>query len=371
MILLATKAGVKIILPIHKLLLRLLLSDKDPHTFFENKNSFLENENSIFVKKKNGTYHNKNQWKLNAFIEEPLNYMVLENKEVKRLRNNNGNVKPAAALRQEPTNNNGNVKPVAALRQEPTNNNRNVKSAAALRQEPTNNNGNNDNNNGNNDNNNENNINLRGGKRFNNYNKSNQSKLLFGMFLHSQNFSTIKQFNQMKKFIITYWKPNPTIFTTKIDYSYEEFIKRLLFIFNGNRIDIKTFEKEEFKKYNTYPLIKLLLAYLKHSEQYRMTFTAFTCGSYTYDGIIKIIINDYEIHGLRPNPNLPPKPPFVAHTCFHYIDINIDLRPGCECPDVFTSTLSDERNKNTNRDICGYSLSKLNREFENLEFSLR
>ncbi len=69
----------------------------------------------------------KNQWKLNAFIEEPLNYAVLENNEVKRLRNNNGNVKPAAALRQEPTNNNGN----------------------------------NDNNNGNNDN-----TSLSGGKRF-------------------------------------------------------------------------------------------------------------------------------------------------------------------------------------------------------------
>lgn len=52
MILLAKKAKVKILLPIHNLLLRLLLSDKPHDTFFKNIERFLENENSIFAKKK-------------------------------------------------------------------------------------------------------------------------------------------------------------------------------------------------------------------------------------------------------------------------------------------------------------------------------
>jgi hypothetical protein len=121
-----------------------------------------------------------------------------------------------------------------------------------------------------------------------------------------------------------------------------------------------------------------------------MTFTTFTCGSYTYDGIIKIFISNMSIHNLNPPRAIPP---FIAHTCFHYIDVNIDLRPNCKCPDVFISTLTDDdRNNNfsiqriykgkymnnkeennkeeNNRDKCGYSLSKLNRVFEKREFNL-
>ena len=373
MILLAKKAQVKILLPIHNLLLRLLLSDKPPDTFFENKNSFLENENSIFVKKNNGTYSELNRFKLNAFIEDPLAYIVLENNEVKRLGKNNGNVKPAAASVGAQ---------VVASTLGPNNNNGN-----------NGNNRGNNNNNGNNIGNNNNNGNntLSGGKRLNNYNKSNQSKLMLGMFLHSQHFSTMKHFIQMKDFITKNWKPNPTIFTNKIDYSYEAFIKRLKFKLPGqNFITFKEFEREEYEMYNTYPLIQLILEYLKHSDKYRMTFTTFTCGSYTYDGIIKIFINYTKIHNLNPPSSTPP---FIAHTCFHYIDVNIDLRPNCKCPDVFISTLTDDdRNNNfsiqriykgkymnnkeennkeeNNRDKCGYSLSKLNKVFEKREFNL-
>ena len=384
MILLAKKAGVKILLPIHNLLLRLLLSDKHRDTFFENKNSFLENKNSIFVKKNNGTYSEVNRFKLNTFIEDPLDYTVLENSEVKRLGKNNGNVKPAAASlgaqvvasTPDPANNNGNNR----------NNRENVKPAAASlgaqvvasTLDPANNNRNNGNNNRNNGINpgnnginlgNNGNNSLSGGKRLNNYNKSNQSKLMLGMFLYSQHFSTMEHFIQMKDFITKYWKPNPTIFTNKIDYSYEAFIKRLRFKLpdQTKQINIETFETKEFERYNTYPLIQLLLAYLKHSNEYRMTFTTFTCGSYTYDGIIKIFISNMSIHNLNPPRAIPP---FIAHTCFHYIDVNIDLRPNCECPDVFNSTLTDDSNKNNNRDKCGYSLSKLNRVFEKREFNL-
>jgi hypothetical protein len=115
-----------------------------------------------------------------------------------------------------------------------------------------------------------------------------------------------------------------------------------------------------------------------------MTFTTFTCGSYTYDGIIKIFISNKSIHNLNPPRIIPP---FAAHTCFHYIDVNIDLRPGCECPDVFISTLTDDSNinnniqriykgkymnnkKENNRDTCYYSLLKLHRVFEQREFNL-
>jgi hypothetical protein len=209
---------------------------------------------------------------------------------------------------------------------------------------------------------------------------------MLGMFLHSQNFSKMEQFIQMKEFITKYWKKNPTIFTNKIDYSYEAFIERLRFKLPAQteHINIKTFETKEFEKYNTYPLIQLLLAYLKHSNEYRMTFTTFTCGSYTYDGIIKIFISNKSIHNLNPPRIIPP---FAAHTCFHYIDVNIDLRPGCECPDVFISTLTDDSNinnniqriykgkymnnkKENNRDTCYYSLLKLHRVFEQREFNL-
>jgi hypothetical protein len=397
MILLAKKAGVKILLPIHNLLLRLLLSDKHRDTFFENKNSFLENENSIFVKKSNGTYSEVNRFKLNTFIEDPLGYTVLENSEVERLgKNNRENVKPTAAS--------VGAQAVAST-PDLTNNNRNNGINPGNNGINPGNNGNNPGNTGNNPGNNginpgnnginlgnNNNNSLSGGKRLNNYNKSNQSKLMLGMFLYSQHFSTMEHFIQMKDFITKYWKPNPTIFTNKIDYSYEAFIKRLRFRLpdQTKQINIETFETKEFERYNTYPLIQLLLAYLKHSNEYRMTFTTFTCGSYTYDGIIKIFIFNMSIHNLNPPRAIPP---FIAHTCFHYIDVNIDLRPNCECPDVFISTLTDDdRNNNfsiqriykgkymnnkeennkeeNNRDKCGYSLSKLNRVFEKREFNL-
>ena len=375
MILLAKKGDVKILLPFDKSVLRLLLSDKDHYTFFENKNN-------IFTRQNNGKYSESNKWRLNYFLQDPLDYTVLETNEVVRLSKNNRNVKQSddfaeaqvTASTSEPTNNNrnnnnsGKVKQFAvfveakdvASTQELANNRRNNR---------RNNRGNNRGNNGNNSGNNGNTI-LDGGRPFNNYNKSNQSKLMLGMFLHSQKFKTMKRFIQMKEFITKYWKPNPTIFTNQIDYSYEKFIKRLLFILpepDKPRVNITRLETPKYKKYTDYPLIKLLLEYLNYqSNEYRERFTTFTCGSYTYDGPIKIFIYNIHIHDL--GPSSIPKPPFIAHTCFNYIDVFIDLRQGCECPDVFTSILTDGRN-HRNNDKCKYSILKLHEVFGQRTFN--
>ena len=65
MILLAKKGDVKILLPFDKSVLRLLLSDKDHYTFFENKNN-------IFTRQNNGKYSELNKWRLNYFLQDPL-----------------------------------------------------------------------------------------------------------------------------------------------------------------------------------------------------------------------------------------------------------------------------------------------------------
>jgi hypothetical protein len=89
-----------------------------------------------------------------------------------------------------------------------------------------------------------------------------------------------------------------------------------------------------------------------------MRFTTFSCGTYTYDGPIKIFIHNFSIHNLSPQRAVSP---FLAHTCFNYIDLNIDLRPNCQCPDVFTSTLADNADNSNKK--CNYSLQKLNTLF--------
>ena len=169
--------------------------------------------------------------------------------------------------------------------------------------------------------------------QFNNAN--NKKQVMFEMFLQDNSFDSIEHYQIMKRFIQKIWENNPFVYD--IDYSYDEFVKRLRICLpkknpkNENVfISFKEFMNPKYKRINTYPLIKLILDYLKISDNYRIRFTIFTCGSYNYSGDIYIIISNTEIHKSKNTP-----PPFYSSTCAQTLQVFIDLRKGCQCPDAF------------------------------------
>ncbi len=116
----------------------------------------------------------------------------------------------------------------------------------------------------------------------------------------------------MKRFIDEIYKPNVDCFTTQIDYSYDAFVKRLIF---------KTSDSSDNKKLELFlsleiannPLIQLLLNYIRDSDNYRMVMTAYVCGSYCYTGNITISIFEN-----------PSQFPFQAHTCSNELHVFIN-----------------------------------------------
>ena len=138
-------------------------------------------------------------------------------------------------------------------------------------------------------NNNQNNQNNQKSKNFNAFSEVEQQKLMFLMLLKQNHIHKRSHYEIMKKFIDEIFKPNKDMFTTSIDYSYKAFVKRLKFKLSSeshNR-NLKSFKILEIA---SNPLIKLLLDYIKVSDEYRMVMTAYVCGSYCYTGDIKILI---------------------------------------------------------------------------------
>jgi uncharacterized protein YjbI with pentapeptide repeats len=163
--------------------------------------------------------------------------------------------------------------------------------------------------NNNQNNNNQNNNNQNKVSKLNDFSENEQKKLMFLMLLKQNHIHKRKQYETMKKFIDEIFKPNKDMFTTSIDYSYKAFIKRLNFNYESHNRNLKSFKSLEIA---SNPLIKLLLEYIKVSDEYRMVMTAYVCGSFCYTGDIKISIFTN-----------PSKFPFQSHTCFKVLDVFI------------------------------------------------
>ena len=149
-------------------------------------------------------------------------------------------------------------------------------------------------------------------KKFNNVSEEKQQKLMFLMLLTDNHILKRKQYNTMKKFIDEIYKPNKIFFTTYIDYNYDAFIKRLKFIISDSSGSLN-FASFVSLPIASNPLIKLLLDYIRESDDYRKVMTAYICGSYCYNGNINIYI--FESHS-----NIP----FQSHTCSKQLDIFIN-----------------------------------------------
>ena len=149
------------------------------------------------------------------------------------------------------------------------------------------------------------------------------------MLLKQNHISKRKQYETMKKFIDEIFKPNKDSFTTDIDYSYEAFVKRLIFKLSDESVD-RNLESFEHLNIASNPLIQLLLEYIKVSDDYRKVMTAYVCGSFFYTGDMKISIFT--------NPS--KFPPFKSQTCFKLL--NVFINP--EDPRAFHWLLKQEVN---------------------------
>ena len=175
-------------------------------------------------------------------------------------------------------------------------------------------------------------------KRYNiNENKIIESDF-FKQLLENNGIFDLKHFGKVKEFYILFWKANPTIFTNHVDYSWDNFKQRLLFQLPNSGISISFDElmKAEYSEINTYPFIKLILDYLKYSDEYRMRFTTLSCSSYTYSGNIYIQI--YNRNSILD--------PFNAHTCFQTIDVNINLSD--RYPKLYNLLFCESKNREEN-----------------------
>ena len=166
-------------------------------------------------------------------------------------------------------------------------------------------------------------------------NKSNQQ------ILDVNNIFSIDHYKKVQMFYNKYWiVVNLSIFTNHIDYSWDEFVKRLKIFLPGQQISCtyENFMKSNNEEINTYPFIQFIFEYLHYSDECRMRFTTFTCGSYTYYGRIYIkIIN-------QPNQLQP-----IAHTCAQTLDVFINLENSY--PKIFRSLFSECKNSNSKNSL--------------------
>jgi uncharacterized protein YjbI with pentapeptide repeats len=170
----------------------------------------------------------------------------------------------------------------------------------------------------------------------------NENKIIesdfFKQLLQNNSIFDYKHLNKVKEFYRLFWEANPDIFTNHIDYSWDNFEKRLRFQLPNSNIFISydDFMVEENAQINTYPFIELILKYLKYSDEYRIRFTTVSCSSYTYSGPIYIkIINVSRILD-----------PFNARTCFQAINVNIKLSD--RYPVIYHKLFCEHRNQVVN-----------------------
>jgi uncharacterized protein YjbI with pentapeptide repeats len=168
--------------------------------------------------------------------------------------------------------------------------------------------------------------------KFNKLEDVEQQKLMFLMLLEQNRIHRRSHYEIMKRFVDEIFKPNKKYFTIEIDYSYDAFVKRLKFQLSDesrNR-NLQSFKSLEIARN---PLIKLLLDYIKVSNDYRMVMTSYVCGSFCYAGDIKIVI----LTG-------PSNVPFQSHTCSNELWVYINP----EVPRAFNWVLKQNINNKNN-----------------------
>ena len=119
----------------------------------------------------------------------------------------------------------------------------------------------------------------------------------------------------MRHWIQAFWDPD--LFTNKLSFSKEEFIKRIKLKKGAdsnehnltNAILNNNTNNSLVKKY---PNLKVLLDYIKmDDDMYRQKFCAWATGSIYSNSSIMITLNDSE----------SDNKPFIVHTCFNRIDV--------------------------------------------------
>ena len=129
----------------------------------------------------------------------------------------------------------------------------------------------------------------------------------------------------MKNWLIRYWKKR--FFTNKISFSLTNFSKRIeiirLEVKNGNRIienrkefNFNSNSNNKNKLIKDYPNLKLLVDYIKKSDENRKKFNKWVTGSYFSTDKIKIYVHN-------PDKRNKEDKPFIVHTCSRDIDVYI------------------------------------------------
>ena len=143
-------------------------------------------------------------------------------------------------------------------------------------------------------------------------NNNEKKEVYLRRYLKQVGFTSYKQFKIMQNVIGYYWDPN--LFTNKLSFSKEDFLKRIKIIKPGNlsdkAINIPTnFNTNNFV--NAYPNLKILLKYINQTDDiYRKKFNKWLTGSEYSNATLKLFVHNSQNNS-----------PYSVHTCFNYIDI--------------------------------------------------
>ena len=129
------------------------------------------------------------------------------------------------------------------------------------------------------------------------------------IYLWILDFRKRKQFNLLLEWYEEFWDDN--LFTTKISFEYDDFKKRIKIIKPGNTSDKGINIPNNINTNNLinyYPNLKILLSYIKKSDENREKINAWITGSRYSNALLKIFIQNTEMDT-----------PYKVATCFNYI----------------------------------------------------
>ena len=157
-------------------------------------------------------------------------------------------------------------------------------------------------------------------KNLNSLNKTLKSEILFRKFLSSFGFESWNQYENMARFIKTFWINNLT-FKCKLRFDIESFKKRLIIkrldLDNQKILDLSNIPES---LNNLYPALRPLLKYILNpnaeADNNRRKFVQFVTGTQYSISEIKILLTNSVI-----SPQLHCNSPFFVHTCFSTIDL--------------------------------------------------
>jgi len=131
------------------------------------------------------------------------------------------------------------------------------------------------------------------------------------IYLWILDFRKRKQFNLLLEWYKKFWDDN--LFTTKISFAYDDFKKRIKIIKPGNTSDKGINIPNNINTnnlINNNPNLKILLSYIKKSDENREKINAWITGSRYSNALLKIFIENTEMDT-----------PYKVVTCFNYINV--------------------------------------------------